>query len=226
MPRYRKNYRRRYRHTRKPRGSGIALAFPKNKVVKMKYVDTFTLDPVDFASISQVAYRMNDINDPQDAVGGHQPSGHDEWGQFYGSYVVSGCSVKLTVASNSAGTAQHPVYIVASLSPSNSIVASDLRSMIEQGSTNTKWRLIVPSNAAGVTTLRHYFSAKNFFNISDIKDNSDDLGALYFGEPDRKAFLNIAVQSADGTANPQGITVTMELIYTVILGDPLILPPS
>lgn len=218
---------RRHRYYGKKKGSGEPQAFPKNRKVHMRYIDTIALDPSVGGGIAQLTWKLNDIFDPYQTGAGHQPNGHDEWGQFYGNYVVQSCGVKLTACSNTNQThTMSPSYLVASLGVTPTLVTADLQDIIEQGDRTTKWAMIPQNNSHGPTVINHYFSAKNFFNISDIKDNADDIGALYFNSPDKVCYLNIASQIADGLQDPWGITVTVELDYTVILGDPLRLPPS
>jgi len=66
---------------------GKPMPFPTRMLAKLKYVETITAtNPL--ASIAQFWMRANSIYDPNPAVGGHQPYGHDTYATIYNQYTV------------------------------------------------------------------------------------------------------------------------------------------
>ena len=73
---------------------------PDSKVVKMRYVDQFTIDP-GLGTAGHISLRANGLFDPYVPVGGHQPYSFDQYMEFYNRYTVLGSKITVTF---SAGT--------------------------------------------------------------------------------------------------------------------------
>ncbi len=98
MPRNRRNFKkktfrkRRKKKTRKfPK---IPLGFPQTQLLRLKYADTFRLDP-GLATVGQYAFRCNSIQDPDLTGVGHQPRFHDQWALIYKQYSVIGSKITI-----------------------------------------------------------------------------------------------------------------------------------
>lgn len=94
-----RRYIRRRRKYSKRKGSGVPLVMYGNLLRQrirtiLTYCDTKTLSAG--SSSAHLWYVLNDIYDPQYALGGHQPAFHDKWALLYGSYRVTHASWTLT----------------------------------------------------------------------------------------------------------------------------------
>lgn len=75
----------------------LPVGFTKTKLVKMRYVDTISLD-TGSGVVASYAYRANDLYDPDYTGSGHQPYTFDQWSVLYELCHVIGakCTVRYT----------------------------------------------------------------------------------------------------------------------------------
>lgn len=195
----------------------ISTAFPKTNIIKLKYVDSFTFDPA--AGISAVhAFRANSIYDPDTFAGGHQPLGHDQWASFYNHYVVVGSVCKATFAKTSAAT-EGGMNACGIQLTDDTTTSTYLPTILEQGLTN-KGYSYKSVNASRPVSVRKGFSAKKFFNVTNVTDNVDRLGAQLGTNPSEQAFFSIFAAGVDLTVNPDPLVVLVEITYTVVYSEP------
>lgn len=193
----RRYVRRRKAYTRRRRFPGIARAImPSKKLVKFKYVDyyDFLPQPSLGAPVVSATWRCNDLNDPYDGVGGHQPYMYDQWAAFYSRFVVLGAKITVfpdtDLASND--TAVRPMRFWVSLS--DDAKSSSFYNTSNNG--NILWEINTPggrkrsnighwnsdtstskytSRKSKYATLK--FSAKKFFEVSNVMDKLEQLSA-------------------------------------------------
>lgn len=193
---------------------------PKTSIVTMKYCDLRTLTSTSGA-LQSWNYRANSINDPDSSGGGHQPTGHDQWAQLYGQYVVlsSRLKHKLLVAGSQT------VWTVAGnyLNPTTTLTGSDYTALIEQGKVN--YVLLAPSTANAALRLYNTYDAKKEYNLADVKDNVSRIGASFGSEPSEQCFYTIWTQS-DDLSTTSASKHLIEIEYTVLLSEPKELPQS
>lgn len=191
----------------------------------MRYVESFSESLNTLGSRLEYVFRANSIYDPRYILGGHQPIGYQQWAQFYNQYIVVGSKMTVNVSYN--GGVSKVCTALVNLSRD----ATDTRSTTEKLETGDTTYRILPGNAAFAavpTTLSRSFSAKKFFNRKDLKDNWDDIGADFGTNPTEEVYFNFTLQATDagntsGDGLIQGI-ITIE--YTVLLGEPKVLPQS
>jgi len=232
----RKTYRK--RSTRKRRGSSNVafsdptrwMGFPKNKVVKMRYVQYKQVDLTNTSTGGFDGFYMsaNGIHDPDAAVGGHQPMGHDQWQIFYNHYVVLGSKCKVTYASRDNVVAQ-PIIVGISIEDDTTSAATDVQTIQEYG--GAKYKMFQGYTSMGTRQVSANFSAKKFFNVTDMKDNLTDKGANFGANPTDQAFFRIFCCTADGNAAVGAtgdviIGCNVEIEYIVALQEPKELPKS
>lgn len=198
------------------------LSIPRNPIsnsmiVKMRYVERFTLNPSATAA-DVYLFIANSIYDPNQTGTGHQPLGHDQWKNFYQHYSVLGS--KLTLKAVSAGTTggltgSNPVGIHIVDDTSN---VSTLDTIMEQGNGTIG---ILPNANAGCLKLSKTFSTKKYFNRTDVKDCSE-LRATFEAHPTELAYYRIAAEPFDssGTSTPYAILCQVVIDYTVLLTEP------
>lgn len=215
-------------YRRKPYISTLASSptrypgFPKNKYVMMRYVTRFAGD-LSTGNQIQVVYRANSINDPEFALGGHQPMGYDQWEQFYSSYTVTGAKCTIEVIGDvSIGKATN-------ISLNLTTASTDTRSALEKiESGDTVYKVLAGfSNIGRPVKLTKYYDPKKFHNIKDIKDNQAGLGAFFGSNPVEEAYFTATVDCVDGgVSTPGDIQGLVTIEYMVLLSDPKILPQS
>lgn len=189
-------------------------AFPKNKVVHMRYVDNF---PVTAGGASaNFVIRANSINDPQYATGGHSALGALQWAVFYKQYCVTSARIKCEISG--IASTDGPIMCGIYLSPDASTGTSDLLTLKEQGKCNMK----MLNGFSSINTLNLYnnYNAKKFNGVQDLRDNFNKLGAFFGNNPDEEAYFHLLFENPAGTNIDTGIQCVFTVDYTVILSQP------
>jgi len=225
--------RRNYRARRKAKKSFSDptgwVGFPNNKVVRMRYVQFKSLNLTTITGGFDGFYMSaNGIHDPDTQVGGHQPMGHDQWEQFYNAYTVIGSKIKCTYSSFDNVVSQ-PIIVGISLEDDVTSGATNVSTIQEYG--GAKYKMFQGYTSMSTRTVTANFSAKKFFNCTDIKDERAQYGAQFGAQPSGGAFYRVFCCTADGQAanNPAGnvlIGVNVEIEYLVALMEPKELPQS
>lgn len=76
--------------------------FPDKLLVKLSYAQVYSLNIG--ASSDQLVFRGNSCFDPEEAIGGNQPTGFDQWTDFYTEYRVFACKCKVRIVNLTAAT--------------------------------------------------------------------------------------------------------------------------
>ena len=198
------------------------IGFPKQQTVKMRYVSTFSLD-LSAAAYQTHSFVCNSIFDPDAALGGHQPLGHDQWMAFYNHYTVLGakCSVSL-----SGQQATNPTPVLCAIFVSDDLTSAfDPIKLAEQG--RCRYKLLNGFNSINTLQLSNFYSAKKFFNVKDVKDNETRIGASFGSNPAEQAFFIIGAATVDGsTLANQEIHAIVTIDYIVSMSEPMELPQS
>lgn len=198
------------------------VAFPDNKIVKMRYCTPFAIDTG--GGYAEHVLRANSIFDPDFTGGGHQPLGHDEWAQFYNNYTVLGS--KITVrAINPLTTSGYAlvwgVMVVSESSPSG----TSYTTLIEQG--KSKYRMMQGEPTGNVPqSLSMNFSTKKWFNVQDVKDNVATLGAAFGANPTNQGYYAVWYSAYDDAGNVPPMQFVATIDYIVQLHKPKELPAS
>lgn len=188
---------------------------PDSKVVKLRYVDIVPINagPTNTAVL---IFRANSINDPDHALGGHQPLGHDQWANFYDHYTVIGAKITCRfTASLTSGT--QGATIVGIMLKDNATTISSPRNIMEQGTSG--YKVLTGANAGGTTTVTKGFSTKKFFGLKDVSDNRSLVGAAMNADPPEDAYFHVYVASIDGTSDPGITNVLVTIQYIVKLTE-------
>lgn len=196
------------------------IGFPKNKIVKMRYVDTYTAVADDV--YAQVNYRANSIYDPNHLTGGHQPLGYDQWEQFYNHYVVLGSKITVQLTSGYQANNNDSVIFWSYLSDDTTLspISTTDTSLIENG--KAKYRITNGNMQIGKPiVLTTKYSAKKFFNVDDVKDNLTRLGAAFGANPTEEAYFCFGVGPISGNTNLSGRwTFLVTVDYIVEFSEP------
>jgi len=217
-------FRRKARFLRRVRGpfrnqSLIRTGFPRTTMVKLRYVEGVTIN----AAAAQVGYhyfRANSVYDPNYTGGGHQPMNFDLWAQLYNHYVVVGAKCTAYFHDDNNASSQGVLFGIALTD--DHITTSDASTIMEQGTTTYRMGNGGPADNSGkgLKVVRK-FSAKKFFNITNINDNIARLGAGVTSDPTELAFFSIFCGHTPGsTSDLAAHLVTVVLEYLVIFSEP------
>lgn len=204
---------------------------PKRRKITMKYASSHRFGLV---TIGGVVLRANSIFDPEFAVGGHQPLGHDQWKAFYTRYTVIATKISFFV------TNFHDVpcvfFVTASDDPA---IPSTMQEVME--APGFRYRLIKPSGVSysgdaatgpvnahypeSVATMVVTMNPNKTINMPlPVSDNS----ALFDFDPSVEAFckFGIGVPISHVGFYSTRAYVSYVIEYVVVLSEPVELPPS
>lgn len=203
----------------------LPVGFPKTTMVKLRYVDSVYLDPTT-STVAQYVMSANSLFKPQVAIGGHQPMNFDQWAQLYNHYTVVGAKITCTAHSGAVSNADG-CFIGVNLQDDTSL-STDPSTILEQGL--TRYKFFNQTYAAGAgngRTVSKTFSAKKFFNITNILDNTGRLGAGVGASPTEQAYFIIMVgPPPTSTVDISSILVTYKIDYICVFAEPKGQPQS
>ncbi len=186
-----------------------------SQIVKLRYVDRFTLDP-GFSTAPTHVLRASDLFDPNFTGTGHQPHGFDQWMMFYNHFQVLGSKITVNAFTDSDVTAANQTYMTCALKSDSTVDATDIDLIIEQKS--AKYRpLTTVSGSKTYNRLTHNYSAKKFFNC-DVRDRVDLQGDAA-NSPTENAFYHVAIQAAEPGDNPGAVDFMVVIDYIALLTE-------
>lgn len=217
-----KGKRRNYKRVANSRQSGrlrypFSGPIPNSKLVRLRYVETISINATTGLA-GTYKFKANDIFDPNNTGAGHQPYGHDELASMYINYTVIGskCTAKFFSGSNSIALSAANVGIL-------------LKDEVTTESNTTLWMerpksrfKTIANNSGGsaVATMSKNFSAKKFFDVRDLKDSQDRLGASFGTSPTDSAYFHIIVAPANTAIDLADMYITVVIDYLVICSKP------
>lgn len=203
-----KPYRRRRR--RRPSIMATPSGVHTTRIVKMRYASTTNVTSTSGVIGSKV-FRANSIFDPDYTGTGHQPMGHDTWESLYNHYVVLGSKISVrlmpTSTSNTApGIAG--IYLTDSTSVPYTVPSSFL-----EAKKGTYTHISPGINRLPV--VKSFFSAKKYFNVTDVKDNLRSIGAAFGANPTESANFVIWYATLDASTQAMSLVITVDYILAV-----------
>lgn len=206
---------RRHRRYKQP-SYVFASGMPTTRLAKLRYVG----QPVFNSSVGLIQtwkFSANGIFDPDITGTGHQPMGFDQWSAYYNHYTVVGARCTIRCMTTPSAGSYAPTLLALYLSDDTSQPFTGASGYLESkkgpfvafGIEDTKQKF-----------LSHNFSAKKFFNVSDMKDNFDRLGALAGANPTEQAYFTLvhAPVYPGQTTQPMNLIVTLD--YVVQWSEP------
>lgn len=204
------------------------IGFPKEQLVTMRYCDNFLLNPTNGGACVEYGFRANSIFDPDFTGVGHQPIGHDQWQTFYSTYVVVGSIITIRVLHDeTAENATANACVGVLLNDTGTLPTTVKTTIQEQGLGS--WRVLQGMQQGNTVKLTQKFSSKKFFNITNIKDNMDRVGAAFGANPPATgdAFYVVwAATTINGGNASAGVEFSVQIDYSVLLSDPIALAQS
>lgn len=214
-----------------PRG-GPKVGFPTTRVCRFRYCQSFLLNPSNSGSAVGQYFRANSPFDPNvSSPTGRHALGVNQWAPFYSYYMVIGsrCMVKFQRTQSNA-TANSLVGIF--VTNSTTLLSSSATHIREQGLAKTR-DLIGAQTGYRPPLVKKGFSPKKFFNVKDLKDVQERIGAVVnvddpeFPPSDGDAwYLVFAAVNIPGGETGAPIECTLTIDYAVLFSDPNELPDS
>lgn len=221
MPRkYKKRTRKKSAFSRKrSTAAQPRAAIADSQLIKLRYGSLVTIDPTFGTPISHV-FSANSIFDPDRTGVGHQPLGHDQWATFYDHYTVIGSKITAQFMPTGDGPTTRSNSAVCSimLKDDTTPVTAGTEEVLEQTGVVYKYLGQGSSGAARLKLVKK-FSAKKFFNITDIKDNTQLSGKMGSSNPSEEAYYHVNVAPIDNTTDPSPVQVAVLIEYIVLLSE-------
>lgn len=198
----------------KPIPESSISGIPTPQTVRMIYNDNVALTST-LGIMSSHLFRCGSINDPDYSGIGHRPMGRDTYAALYNHYIVKSCRIRVRILDEAGDTSVNPpAFVGLHLTDEKSPEYTSATAYIE----SNKGQVKLINQTGGYPTLWGSYSAKKFFNITDLKDNFDRLGAKFGSEPAEHAYFQIFIQAlGTGTCSCRA-DVTIE--YVVEVSEP------
>jgi len=171
--------------------------YPRSEKVTLRYVDNTTQTAT---GLSVFQYRLNGPYDPDEAVGGNQPLGFDQYMALYNRYRVEKCHVVVDFVNG--GTT-----LLAAIAPSISV--TDPSTIEDLMCLPRALHALIPAQGG---MDRHRFimdvDIKEFFGLAANIDN--DLTGDATSAPSKQLYLHVGSEENDSSAKAVVISVFLE----------------
>jgi len=204
--------RRSYRKARIPRTLGI---YPKITTKKLRYAEFIQFIPTTGVAIQELIYRANDIYDPYQGTGGHQPRGFDQIMLAYQHFAVKSSRIRITmsIADANIGVASS-VQCFLSLRGNALSTETDIDLMENPA---VKSCVIVPY-ATTQKTLTMSFDA---YKMYKKQMNDSELQGSSTSSPTEQAYFRLGVKNRQGGTATPTINAYIEIDYVAVFTEPV-----
>lgn len=201
------------------------------ELVQLTYMQDITLNPtpttIGAGGANKWAFSFNSLYDPDVTGTGHQPMFLDNYAQIYNKYKVSFAKITATVINHNVNTAVWNGSAVVS-QPNYSYKLAILRdqdepdtpsqlvSLIEQDSSNVRWRFVAPQLNGKLPKLSMKCAPHKQAGCSY---DDDVMQADMAGQPNRNIKGIVCITSADGITDPPSVSINVKIRYYVKFFD-------
>lgn len=200
---------------RKQSNLRVPGGMPRIGRARLRYVELSTITGTSGA-LSTTKFRAGGVFDPRFASGGHQPMAFDQWASLFNHYVTVGSKCTVTFSPNTDVNTMVGVYVDSTTTTYNSWIEFAEAKMGYQ-------KMIADDERTKIISVN--YSAKKFFNLTDIKDNVTRLGAAVTENPDEDAFFIVYIQATD-EATTVVVQAKVQIDYIVDFSEPKSLAQS
>lgn len=189
-------------------------------IAKLVYHDTINMDPEAGGLTSVTTFRANDMFDPYQPTGGHQPRGFDQMMAMYKEFVVIGSKITVQMVPTGTGATNNGIVYGVSLRDPSDTIETNYREYIEQGNTNYKVSDINQRNPPVSMT----FSLKKFSGISkplSVGAYAGTASTIPPGTPSKVAHYDVWLGAADQTTDLFAHTALVQIEYIAVFRDPI-----
>lgn len=218
--------RRRIYRLKKRRSRNLVLGgFPKSKLVRLRYVEEFKLNPT-LGSYAVQHFWANGMYDPNLSGVGHQPSNFDRWMNIYNHYTVLGAKIRVRYAPDNVMGSGAGCYFGILLADASDQFASvftagGVQNVLEQRLTKNSKFIVGSHVIVQPCTVTKKFSARKFFGkrrSSDIVASHDYAGDAS-NNPNEQAIFTVYGMSVGGN-DPGEINCIATIEYVAMLTEP------
>lgn len=193
----------------------VGRGFPKTVRTTLRYSDYKAVAALGTGTTSYQTWKCNGLYDPEDAVGGHQPYGYDQYAALYLHYWVTAarCIVKFCLQDD-AGVVAGNTLVGLNVIPS-STDSDGVSTKMEKANSNAKYQWL--GDGSGPKTITETWSAKRYFDSKDPTDNSQLKGTTAGTDPSELSHFEVWYYNASGGSIGLNFTITIE--YDVIFSE-------
>lgn len=191
--------------------------FPLKKNVTLRYCQEFSVVG-GAAVITNYIFRLNSIFDPDYAVGGHQPLGHDQWAAIYETYRVNRAKITILPVSDAAG---HTTPALLTLGVRDRVTTLPTINSTDLFESSSYTSPIVIGPLGHDAYLRKLVQEVDIGKFTGVKDMSADttLNATFGANPVEAVYGHVAVCPINGnTPGTHKFLATIE--YDCTFTDP------
>lgn len=197
----------------------LPLGTPQKMFARLRYAETFVLDPL-IGSFSSFVFVANDIYDPNLTGIGHQPSYYDQMTEIYTKWVVVGSKIRVKYNSTTLNNIIPARFaILKSEDPTPLAPYSDTDHMLESnlmGKFKTVGNLYSANDRRPDATAS--YDAKKDLKLRDYQDNADIVGKITTSV-NRRFYYTCAALSIGGN-DPGALVFTAVIDYVVQFFEP------
>lgn len=205
--RTRRPRKRRYiRRMQRAQNMMVPSGMPQQRRAYMRFCEQVNLTVTSGILTSNV-FRANSLYDPDYSQTGHSPMSFNQWAALFNHYVVTGSRIKATLLSDTSNSS--PVSFGAYLTDTFTVPYTDWASFREAKKGSVQNYIGRQSKSRSVVSK---FSAKKFFNVKDVKDNTDRIGAAVTTNPTEEAFFIIWCNTLDSGSDTYQVLVEIDYI--------------
>lgn len=135
---------------------------------------------------------------------------------LYNHYLVVGTKMTVSIAGAAVNEAVAGIYVA-----DDTTIPYTVWTSYREAKRGVQRTL---TNMRNTVTMSSGFSAKKFFNVTDVKDNITRLGALQGANPVEEAFFVIYYQDLSGGTSAKRMVITMD--FAVSYSEPKDILPS
>lgn len=182
-------------------------AFDDSLMTTLIYSDTALLSSTGAPHIDSAIYRGNGMYDPTFAIGGHQPSGFDEYSVIYSKYLVVGSSIRVIYSNEGSTAAECVVY------PANTgSVPSSFNTIQEKPYIR---HTVISPKSEDQASQTMYASTKKMLGLTNVQPEDNVYTALTTADPSAQWFWHVSGHTLDDSS-VLSIRVRITIKYKVI----------
>lgn len=192
---------------------------PKTLPRTFIYYDRISVSAPASGTLTEIVYVANDLRDPTNAVGGHQPYGFDQWMAWYDHFTVTKSKIEVTFAeSNPNASIVHATQCCLRLDDAGD---HELNPTLVMEMPGSKVLMLGSSNSKRLTKT---FNARRFFGGASKIGSSEYKGNTTFS-PTERAFFHIGLAGAE-SGSGSNIELLIKVTYTATLSERKEVPQS
>lgn len=202
--------------------------FPARLMVKLRYCQTFALNP-GAGTLVQQNFRANSLFDPDSTGVGHQPSNYDRLTELYDRYTVVSSKIKICdVGVTTSGISNGLLAIMLSEAGTDLATAhgaGGVDNVCEQPRLKRALKNFSSHQNSGPNSWSLTFSAKKFFGVGKIV-GEEPYTADVAANPAEQAFFEVGYMSPNDSLDPGTKTFRAEIEYIAVMTEPKVADAS